>query len=64
MRTVAQKIEAVEWAIHSANKQITQIRENEMLTSEQKVKQEDAHQSYLRSLFAIREKLISERNAP
>jgi hypothetical protein len=47
------KLEAIEWAIHSCNKQICQIREHEVLTEEQKQRQIEAHESYLRTLFSL-----------
>jgi hypothetical protein len=59
-RLPAQKIAAIEWAIHSCNRTMQRIRENELLPDDIKQKQIESHESYLRTLFAIRKDLAKQ----
>jgi transposase len=52
------KINALKLAIHACIKRLRDIREDDILTEEQKKRQIDAHESYLRTLFAMREEAL------
>lgn len=60
-RTVQQKIKAIEWAIHSTNRELCRIQSDEFIPCDVKEKQSEAHRAYSKTLFRMLEDLKSRQ---